>query len=260
MDTILTDLINKYQIFLFILVRVTGIFIISPIFSRRNIPNILKICFCVLLSFVLLNTVETDYVSSNIIDFVIVIFKELCLGLFVGFISHMFLTSLYVAGQIIDTQIGFGMVNVFDPQSNSQVPIIGTFYNVLAILVFLTINGHHYLIKALVSSYDYISIGQFAFTKNVITQIIDILGQTFIIGFKISGPILATIFIADVLLGILARTVPQMNVFVVGMPLKIIAGFFVLVASLPLIVVALQHIFSNMNEEIFEFLKLIHKG
>jgi len=260
MDIIISDLLNKYQAFLFILVRVTGIFIISPIFSRTNIPNILKICFSVLLSFVLLNTVGIDYVSNNVLDFVIVIFKELIIGIYIGFIAYLFLVSLYVAGQIIDTQIGFGMVNVFDPQSNSQVPIIGTFYNILATLIFLTINGHHYLIKALISSYDYISIGQFIFTKNAIIQLIDILGNTFVIGFKISGPILATIFIVDVLLGILARTVPQMNVFVVGMPLKIITGLLILVISIPLIFITFEHIFNNMNEQIFQFLKLFYEG
>ncbi|MGF7057152.1 flagellar biosynthetic protein FliR [Brassicibacter mesophilus] len=260
MAFLLDALLNNYQIFLLVLVRVTGLFIATPIFSRNNVPNTLKVCFAVLLSFVLFNTIELNYISNNILDFTTIVIKELAIGLIIGFISYLFFTSLYFAGQVVDMQIGFGMVNVLDPQSNIQVPIMGTFYHLIAILVFLTIDGHHFLIDALVSSYKYIPIGHFAFTENIIKQLAVILGQTLIIGFKISSPVLATIFLADVLLGILARTMPQMNVFIVGMPLKISVGIVTIVVSLPLFFIALQHIFNNMYEEIFNFLKVIQRG
>ena len=260
MDILLDVLLNKYQVFLLVLVRVTGLFIASPIFSRNNVPNTLKVSFAVLFSFVLFNTIDTNYVNYDILDFTALVTKELAIGLIIGFISYIFFTSLYLAGQVIDMQIGFGMVNVLDPQSNIQVPIMGTFYYIVAILIFLTIDGHHFLIEALVSSYKYVPIGHFAFTENIIKQLTVILGQTLIIGFKISSPVLATIFLADVLLGILARTMPQMNVFIVGMPLKVSVGIVTIVVSLPLFFIALQHIFNNMYEEIFNFLKVIQKG
>ena len=260
MDFLIEILLNKYQIFLLVLVRITGLFIATPIFSRNNVPNILKVCFAVLLSLILFNSIESNYVSYDILDFTTIVIKELAIGLIIGFISYLFFTSLYFAGQIVDMQIGFGMVNVLDPQSNVQVPIMGTFYYLIAILVFLTIDGHHFLIDALVSSYKYVPIGHFAFTENIIRQLIVILGKTLVIGFKISSPVLATIFLADVLLGILARTMPQMNVFIVGMPLKVTVGIVTIVVSMPLFFIALQHIFNNMYEEIFNFLKVIQKG
>ncbi len=260
MDMLIDIILNKYQIFLLVLVRVTGLFIATPIFSRNNIPNTLKVSFAVLLSFVLLNAINSNLVNYGIFDFTILIVKELAIGLVIGFISYLFFTSLYLAGQVIDMQIGFGMVNVLDPQSNIQIPIMGSFYYILAILVFLTIDGHYFLIEALTSSFEYVPIGHFVFTENILKQLTVILGQTLIIGFKISSPVLATIFLADVLLGILARTMPQMNVFIVGMPLKVSVGIVTIVVSLPLFFIALQHIFNNMYEEIFSFLKVIQKG
>jgi len=251
---------GKYEVFLLILVRITGIFLISPVFSRNNTPTIIKIGFSFVVSIILLNVIDSNIINIDIFDYSILIVKELAIGLLIGFISYLFFTALYLSGQIIDMQIGFGMVNVMDPQHNVQIPIMGNYYYVFAILLFLLIDGHHLLIKGIIQSYDFIPIGEFIFTQDLLNQMIYIMGQVFTIGFKISSPILATIFLADVLLGILARTMPQMNVFVVGMPLKIIVGIITLVVTFPLLFIALQHIFDNMYEEIFNFLKVIQKG
>ncbi|KNF08830.1 flagellar biosynthesis protein FliR [Gottschalkia purinilytica] len=259
-NTILDILMNKYQVFIFILIRTTGIFIISPIFSRNNIPNILKIGFSFIMSIILVNVVNVEQTIFNDLEFLIVCTKELVIGLMIGFISYLFFTLFYLSGQIIDMQVGFSMVNVLDPQSNTQVPIMGNFYYMLATVIFLIVNGHHFLIEALVKSYEYVGIGTAIFNDNLLKQFIFIIGKIFIIAFKISSPILVTIILVDALLGILARTMPQMNVFIVGLPLKIIIGISIIIASLPLFFTALQHIFNNMYEEIFNFLKVIQKG
>lgn len=260
MEVLFANIINKYQIFLLILVRMTGLFLLTPVFSRNNIPNILKVGFSFFCSVILINILDVKLLNLSPYNLVIFTIKELLVGLMLGFVSYLFFTSLYLAGQIIDMQIGFGMVNVLDPQHNIQVPIIGTLYYILAILIFLTIDGHHFLLDALIKSYEYVPIGQFKFADGFVNQLIRILSQTFIIGFKISGPVLAAIFLADVLLGILAKTMPQMNVFIVGMPLKILVGIVTIIITLPLFIATLQHIFNNMYEEIFNFLKVIQKG
>lgn len=260
MDNILEIVLNKYEVFLFVFIRMSGIFIITPIFSRRNIPNTTKIVFTFFIALLMINTVNMANFDYGEFDIIVMMIKELMVGLMIGFITYLFFISLYIAGQIMDMQIGFGMVNVFDPQSNAQVPIIGTLYHILAILFFLTIDGHHILIKSLINSYEVLPIGKFVFNEALLTQIIRVFGQIFIIGFKISSPILATIFLSNVLLGILARTIPQMNVFVVGMPLKITVGILTLIVMVPLYLPALQHIFDNMYEEIFNFLKIIGEG
>ena len=172
----------------------------------------------------------------------------------------MFFNVFFIMGQIIDVQIGFSMVSVLDPQSNVQIPITGNFYQIIATLIFLITNSHHVLIESLIKSYDYIPIGKFTFNPYMVNQMIFIINKIFIIGFKISSPILVAIILTDVLLGILAKTMPQMNVFIVGMPLKIIIGLVLIIATLPIFFMTLQHIFNNMYEEIFNFLKVMQKG
>ncbi|MTI48006.1 flagellar biosynthetic protein FliR [Sporosalibacterium faouarense] len=260
MDAIIDIILNKYQIFLLILVRSTGLFVITPIFSRKNIPNILKIGLAFFMSLIIFSVIDYDAEVFNDLSMVLLIIKEFAVGLIIGFISYVFFTSMYIAGQIIDMQIGFGMVNVLDPQHNVQLPITGNFYYILAALIFLTTNGHHLLIRALVDSYSLIPIGSFAFSNDLTTQMISIFGQVFVIGFKIASPIIATIFLANVLLGILAKTMPQMNVFVVGMPFKVAVGLLVLIFTIPIFSVILQHLFESMFNEIDIFMKIISKG
>jgi len=259
MENLYDIIFSKYELFLLIFVRATGLFIISPIFSKESVPSVIKIGFAFLFSILLINVIDYEVVDTNGV-LVILIINELLVGLIIGFISYIFFTALYLTGQIVSMQIGFGMVNVMDPQSNVQIPVMGNFYYIIALLIFLLINGHHMLIEALVSSYELLPIGYSIFQLEILDQMIRIFGQVFIIGFKISSPILATIILADVLLGVLARTMPQMNVFIVGMPLKIMVGIVAVIVMMPLFIIALQHIFTNMYEEIFNFIKVLKKG
>ncbi len=253
-------ILNKYQAFLYIFLRMTGIFIITPIFSRKNIPAIYKICFSFFTALLLVNIVDISNVNNEEFSSIIVMFEELFVGFIIGFISYIFFISLYIAGQIIDMQIGFGMVNVFDPQSNAQVPIIGNFYYIIALLFFLTIDGHHILINSLTESYSILPLGVYSFNIQTLYDVTKVFGQVFIIGFKICSPILGVIFLINVFLGILARTVPQMNVFIVGMPLKIIVGITTLIIVSPLYLLFLEYVFDNMYGEIFKFLRIIGEG
>lgn len=256
MDSILTNILEQYELFLLILVRVTGIFIISPFFSRTNIPPTMKVGFAFLVSLILLNTINSNTGAIESTNLVILIFLELSIGFIFGFMAYLFFTSLYLAGQIVDMKIGFSMVNVLDPQSNTQIPIMGNFYHILAILLFVQVNGHHVMIRALVDSYELLPVGRFILNEAALNQVISIMTQSFIIGFKISSPVLATIFLLDIFLGILARTMPQMNVFIVGMPLKITIGIITIILALPGLFIALHHIFTSVYEEIFTFLKV----
>lgn len=260
MYDILNIVLDKYEVFLFVFIRMTGFFVVTPIFSRKNIPSIYKVVFALFISTLIVNFITINMSLTNIEDIIVVVINEFCFGILLGFITYLYFTSLYIAGQIIDMQIGFGMVNVFDPQSNAQVPIIGNFYYIIALLFLFTINGHHILVKAIINSYDIVPIGYTICLTDLTTRFVGIFTQLFIIGFKVSSPILAAIFLSNVLLGILARTVPQMNVFVVGMPFKIFIGIITLIIIVPLYIFALQHIFEDMYEEIFNFMKVIAKG
>ena len=260
MDNLFEMLLSNYQILILVLVRVSGLFIVSPIFSRTNLPDMYKVGFSLLIAIILMNTVKGPTAPMGDLLLIIECIKELLVGFIIGFISYLFFSVFFIVGQIVDVQIGFGIVSVLDPESKIQIPITGNFYQMMATLIFLVINGHHVLIEALVRSYDFIPIGTVKISPNMVEQFISIIGKLFILGFKIGSPILVTIILVDILLGILAKTMPQMNIFVVGMPLKIMAGLALIVATMPIFFMTLHHIFDSMFVEIFNFLKLIQKG
>lgn len=244
----------KIEIFLFVLVRMSALFIISPIFGRKNMPQIFKIGFSCLTALILVNVVSLpmNINTNSIYDFTMVIIKEFVAGLIIGYIGYLVLTAIYLAGQMIDTQIGLGIVSVIDPTSNMQVPVTANFYYTLAMVLFLTMNGHHMLISAVTDSYKVIPIGAMVYDKLVLDQIVQLMITIFIIAFKIAAPIIAVALICDVALGILSRTMPQMNIFFVGMPLKIFIGFATIMITIPAFMMIMNFSMDLINQQTTE--------
>lgn len=254
MGEIIELIFSQYQLFLLVMVRTSGIFIFSPFFSSQNIPNIMKIGLSFSVSLLISSVLPFSEDFTNEV-LVLLIFKELMVGIIIGFISYAFFSSFYVMGQIIDMKIGFGMVNVVDPQNRTQVPLMGNFYYILSFLILLSINGHHSIISALVDSYTFLPIGSFKYTGDTMSILINTLVKSFEIGFKLSTPIVAIIFLTDIVLGIMSKTIPQMNVFVVGMPLKVIIGLLIILISMPVFFSAINGIFDLIINDIYRFIK-----
>ena len=255
LDSILDLIFGQYQIFLLVMIRASGIFIFSPFFSSQNIPNTMKIGLTFSISLLITSILPFVPTLSNE-TLVLIIFKELMVGVIIGFISYSFFSAFYVMGQIIDMNIGFGMVNVVDPQNKVQVPLMGNFYYILAFLMLLSTDGHHTIISALVDSYNFIPIGSFKYTEITMNLLVDTLAKSFELGFKLSFPIVATIFLTDIVLGIMSKTIPQMNVFVVGMPLKAILGLLIVFISMPIFYGAINGIFDFIINDIYKFINI----
>jgi len=239
----------------------TSLFVLSPVFGRQNTPSYLKIGLALFTTFILaplLGDVVIEY--SNLVDFTLIIFKELFVGIIIGYVSNMVFSALFIAGQLIDTQIGFSMINVLDPQSNIQVPLLGNFLYILSILLFLMMDGHHILFLALTKSYNIVPINSLFFTKELINNLIGIFSETFYMAVKIAFPITAAVLISEVALGILARMVPQMNVFMVGMPLRIALGLLVLMIIMPGLSNTLDYLFDNLFAYISIILQSMVEG
>lgn len=249
-------LLNTVEVFLLIFVRMTGLFVVAPIFSRRNIPSYLKIGFSFMLALILVNTIKVQELEfSNIFEYFLLVLKEFLVGLTLGYVSYLIFTAILLAGQMIDMQVGFGVVNVIDPISNIQVPITSNFYFILCMLIFLILRGHHILIRALFYSYDFVPLGQAVFGNDLLDDIMRMFGNVFLISFRIGAPILAAILISDVALGVISKTVPQLNVFVVGMPLKILLGLIVIVLTVPMFVSLVETLIRGMDSDMYRILK-----
>lgn len=179
------------------------------------------------------NLPQTPQVQG-LFAFMLLLGREMLAGFLFGFCITAAFAIFQLIGQFIDVPIGFGMVNVLDPTSQSQMPIVGQFQYLLAMAIFLLINGHHGLLVALSKSLDLIPLGGMKLPQELLGWGLGVFSQMFALGFQLSLPVVGTLFLTDLALAIVARTVPQMNVFVVGYPAKILIGLGVLALSLPL--------------------------
>ncbi len=257
MNIPLDILFEKMDIFLLVFVRMSGLFVIAPIFGRRNIPSYFKIGFSFLLAMIVMNTISVSDLEeyNSIYKFFVLLLKEFMVGITLGYVSYLIFTAIYMAGEFIDMRIGFGMVNVLDPISNIQLPITANFYFILTMLIFFILNGHHSLIRGLYESYSWVPIGQAVFGNELLSDVIRLFGSIFLLGFKIAAPITAAILITDVALGVISKAVPQLNVFVIGMPLKIALGIIILILTIGIFNGVAGVMIDGMNTEIFKFLE-----
>lgn len=252
-------ILEQYKIafpaLILIFCRIAGLFIMSPIFSKQSIPIYWKIMLSVFLSYIVFSfklstTVLNNRVIGHPLNLLINVLKEILLGVIFGYITTIMFSAILLAGQLIDTQIGFGMVNVLDPQSNIQVPLLGNFNNIIALLLFLIIDGHHTLVNLLVASFDIIPIGQITIEQDIYIILVTIFKNAFGLAFKMALPIVGAALITESILGLMSKSIPQINVFAVGIPIKIFIGLITLFFFIPAYIALLKGNFSDMLKDI----------
>ncbi|HID11041.1 MAG TPA: flagellar type III secretion system protein FliR [Candidatus Latescibacteria bacterium] len=215
-------------------VRVASMLVVMPVFGSRSVPRPVKVGTAFFLTFVTFPLIRTSgRPPGELVPFFGMVLREATLGLVVGFVSGMFFYGVELSGQVVGIQMGFGVVNVIDPQANVQVPLIGQFQQLLAGVLFLSLDGHHILLEALAESFRRVPLGGWSLSMGTAEGAVRMGGMVFALAFKFSAPIIAALLLSKVALGILARTVPQMNVFIVGLPLTIGIGLLGLALSLP---------------------------
>jgi flagellar biosynthetic protein FliR len=248
--------LENINIFILVLVRCTGLFVIAPIFGRRNIPEYLKVGFSFFIALIIFNTqmpMKLDDISG-VWGYTGIVLKEFTVGLTIGYAGYLVFAAMYIAGQIIDMQIGFGVVNVLDPVSNTQVPITANFYYTITMLLFMAMDGHHLLIRAICQSYTIVPLNTANFNNNLMNDILSVFGNIFIIALKIAAPVIAAIFLVAIALGIITKTVPQLNIFIVGMPMKIAMGLILMVITIPGFNMLVKTMIKGVDSEMLKFL------
>ncbi len=240
--------VARFQIFLLVFVRIIGVIAVSPFFGHRVVISQVKVGFGLLLSVVLFASMPVQIEPEpNLLPFLILVAKELILGMLFGYTSRLVFFAVQFAGEIIGIDIGFGIVNIIDPMSAEQISVIGTFKNLIAIVTFLAIDGHHVLLNALTMSFQMLPLGGIYLTPGLGEGIIDLTAGVFVMAVQMAAPVITVLFLTSLALGIIARTVPQMNVFIVGFPLKIGVGVMMLMLSLPLFQVVLIKLFARIG-------------
>jgi len=224
------------QGFVLVAARMTGLFVDAPFFSHINVPVYIKIGLTIFISVLVAPFVPAAQATLLPNSWMLAgaIATELLIGIIFGFAVRLIFTAIQIAGQLIDYQMGFGFVNIVDPESRIQVPIMGQFLFIMAFLIFMLINGHHWMIQGLIKSFQVIPLGNFTFHPQIVQSLNTLFMQMFVIAFKLSAPIMVSLFLVDVVYGVIGRTVPQANIMVLGFPVKIGLGLLFFVYAIPL--------------------------
>ncbi len=230
----------QFRTYLLVLIRLSIVIFMFPIFSSNVFPSQLKLGFSLVASLLFYSVVNVDLsrFPMTAIDTGLLVIAELLVGLTLGICLRIFLGSVQLAGQIIGFQMGFAMINVVDPQTGSNVSIMDQIGYWVCVVVFLLLNGHHIVFMAVIDSFKLVPIGFFTMHDALLIKILELAGKLFILAVKIGAPVIASLAFVSVGFGMMAKFSPQMNVMIVAFPLKIIAGLLLFGLTIQIIVIA----------------------
>lgn len=228
----------------------------APLFSNRGVPTITKIGFAALLSVVIVplpgsaTGSTAGYIPTDFLPFVLAVGQEILVGVLIGFVTNLIFVAVGIAANMMGVQAGFRAASLFNPFTNVSSSALDQFYTLTAIALFLVINGHHWLIVALARTFEVVPVGSFVFGNVTMERLIFMFNQTFVTGVTLALPVVGTLLITDVGLGLLARAVPQIQVFFVGLPLKMGLGFLTLALTVPITLPVIRDLFANLAANI----------
>lgn len=241
---------SDLEFFLFILVRISAFFVSAPFFSINNVPRRYKAALATVISLLLFNVLPNHTVPEygSIIGFEIILLKEVIAGLIIGLGANMVVSAVNLAGKVADMEIGLSMVQLFDPMTRESTGFTGTVYQYGIMLIMFITNLHHYVLRAFIESYTLIPIGGVHLNSDkIIATVISFLTEYVEIAFMICLPVMAAIMLLNAVLGILAKVAPQMNMFAVGIQLKMFVGFATLIITIGLLPMLSDVIFQEIK-------------
>jgi flagellar biosynthetic protein FliR len=253
---------SYWETLLLVVVRVASLFMVAPFFSMRTVPAMFKVGLAVFISLLVFEQIPPRQYVHGVLEQSVYLYlmdmvKESLVGLLIGFVAYMLISATMVAGQIMDIQVGFSLSNVLDPQSGIPSPLIGNFQYLLAMLLFMGSNAHYALLAAVMQSYQFVPIAGAALTGPVMQLLLNTFLAMFLLGLKIAMPVIATLFLSDIIMAFMSRVAPQMNIFAVGLPVKLLLGLLVLLATLPVLIELLQQVFQAMFVDMDQMLRAL---
>ena len=250
----------EFQSFLVLVSRIGGIVAAFPMLSGRTVPAQIKIALVVMLGIALSPLIRLPPLSRDAIEMTAGLASELLIGLVIGLAVRLLFGALEVAGDLLGTQIGFGAVQLLDPMTAQQSPLISEYFRIIASLVFLSLNAHMVVVAAIVSSYDAIPPFGATLSPAVGEEVLQLSQHMFLVALQLSAPVLVAMILINVLLAMLGRAVAQINVFVLSFPLTIAGGLLVLGLALPYTVSLFEREFMGLRDTIERLLRVLGHG
>ena len=249
--------IKTLEYFLLILVRISCFVFVAPFFGAKEVPGRVKVGLSVFVTLLIFNFVPVESSSyDNEIGYAILVLKEGITGLLIGFAANICNSIILYAGTIIDMDIGLSMAMIFDPSTGSQVSVTGNLYSKFILLMLIVTNMYQFILRALIDTFSLFPLGGQVFQMDeLLVSMVKFCGDLFAIAFRIVLPVFACIMILNVILGIMAKVAPQMNMFAVGIQLKLLVGLAVLLLTVFLLPDIANFIFNEMRVLMVSFIE-----
>lgn len=251
-----------FEYFLLILVRISCFVFVAPFFGTQNTPGRVKIGLSFFVSLILYQVIPKESLEyTGIVGYSIIVLKEGITGLLIGFAANICNSIILLAGNLLDMNIGFAMATEYNPQMQTQASVSANFYSYLVLLLLIVTDMHHYILRAVADSYQLIPVDGQVFQwdhlfQGMLTYVID----SFVIAFRIILPVFACLMILNAILGIMAKVSPQMNMFAVGMQLKVLVGLIIMFITIGLFINVSDAIFDEMKRTIVSMIKGMYES
>lgn len=246
----------QIEVFLLILARLGGIFIVAPVFSARSIPAVIKVGMAIWIALVLWFVIplEASLLPTTMPTLILALLSEVLIGFLIGFVCQVLFAIIEAAGNLMDLQMGLSVATYLDPTWGHVTTVVGRLTMYIALLTFLVMNGHHLLLSSLYQSFKALPIGGLLpiFRPGLAQQIIELGGHFWMSALQLAAPVILIIFLSDFTFGLVSRIAPQVNVFMLGFQVKPSLGLFGILICLPLIVRRIVDILPQMTEEVLK--------
>ena len=259
MESILNFSPDQYFNYFLIMLRVGGLFVTAPILSSDTVPRQLRAGLALFVGLILfmalpLKPIYADWTPTA---FFLIAIRETMIGLLLGVVPRLLFAAIDFAGTVIGFQMGLSLANVVDPQPRIQTSLIASFDSLVATLFFVVIDGHHIFFEVMATSYEQIPLGGFTFEANKIDFLLRLTANMILLGLQLGAPLIVALLMANVILGFMARAMPQMNIFIVGIPVTILIGFVIIAFGMPYLTGAIHKSFNTLGSQVLELIGIM---
>ena len=241
---------GQFETFILVLVRVSVILFMIPIFQSAQVNTMVRFGLGLAITFVVWHVVPPIAPLDGLGGMTAAVFSQAFIGFVFGFVAFLVFVGIQFAGEVMDLQVGFSIVNVINPLTSQNVSVLGEFQLALGSLIYLTANAHHYLFEGLAGSFNLLPLPFVSIQPILETDVMTFFVHAFFMVFQIAGPIGIALFLTNIGLALMARVAPQLNVFAIGFPLQIIIGLTMMIVSLPLLTNVLPQVFNETPREL----------
>ncbi len=255
----MNNFVNYFQIYLLIMVRIFAVLAIAPMFSSNIIPNTIKMSLAFITTAVMFPMVANTYVQAapTVVEYIISIVNEALIGIFIGFLMSILFVAFQVMSSFFEVQMGFSISETIDPLTQASVAVMGQFQSLIAILIFFAIDGQHLVIRTIYYSFKVLPVlseaSKTVFTsglQGVYERVIYYMSSLFSVALSLALPVIFTLFLLTISLGLLAKAAPQMNVLMLGFPMQISLGMITYFLLTPILIKNFAFILQTMFSDI----------